>query len=180
MNIIKTIIFIILLFSVGVILENYDIFLSTLYGIDVFINISGAVIPILIATIMFLLSKERITNIIGIVAISIIFYRYSIIMPNMGIVTDMLLPVLYTIMLPWFLSSNEKPQLAYICGTMGALIGADLLNLTKITELQAIAISIGGAGIHDGVFLNGIVALTLVVLFDTLFKIISNRRKEAI
>ena len=79
MNIIKTIIFIILLFSVGVILENYDIFLSTLYGIDVFINISGAVIPILIATIMFLLSKERITNIIGIVAISIIFLIYKLI-----------------------------------------------------------------------------------------------------
>jgi uncharacterized membrane protein len=41
---------------------------------------------------------------------------------------------------------------------MGTLIGADLLNLPRIARLGAPAVSIGGAGTFDGVFLTGILA----------------------
>jgi uncharacterized membrane protein len=68
---------------------------------------------------------------------------------------------------------------AYIAGTIGTLIGADLLNLPRIlrgalvadgagvTPLvngQVVMASIGGAGIYDGIFLTGIVAPLLAVL----------------
>ena len=50
---------------------------------------------------------------------------------------------------------------AYISGSLGTLIGADLLNLGKIQGLGAPVASIGGAGTFDGIFLTGIVAVLL-------------------
>jgi uncharacterized membrane protein len=44
-------------------------------------------------------------------------------------------------------------------GTMGTLIGADILNLDKISSLGAPVASIGGAGTFDGIFLTGILAV---------------------
>jgi uncharacterized membrane protein len=51
---------------------------------------------------------------------------------------------------------------AYISGTLGTLIGADLLNMRAITKLGAPVVSIGGAGTFDGVFLAGVIAVLLV------------------
>ncbi len=48
-----------------------------------------------------------------------------------------------------------------IAGSMGCLLGADVLNLHRIRELGAPVASIGGAGISDGVFLTGIIAVLL-------------------
>ena len=50
---------------------------------------------------------------------------------------------------------------AYVSGTLGTLIGADLLNLSRIQGLGAPVVSIGGAGTFDGIFLTGIVAVLL-------------------
>ena len=57
-------------------------------------------------------------------------------------------------------TTAERPWLAvaYVAGSLGALIGADLSNLRRIAELGAPAIAIGGAGTFDGVFLTGIIA----------------------
>jgi uncharacterized membrane protein len=51
--------------------------------------------------------------------------------------------------------------LAYICGTLGVLVGADLLRLKDIAKIGAPIASIGGAGTFDGIFLTGIVAVLL-------------------
>jgi uncharacterized membrane protein len=53
------------------------------------------------------------------------------------------------------------PVIAYISGTLGTLIGADLLNLRRLGELGAPVVSIGGAGTFDGVFLAGVLAAFL-------------------
>ncbi len=55
---------------------------------------------------------------------------------------------------------NSAPM-AYICGTMGVLIGADLLRLNDIRKIGTPVASIGGAGTFDGIFLTGIVAVLL-------------------
>ncbi|MBN2231069.1 MAG: DUF1614 domain-containing protein [Candidatus Thorarchaeota archaeon] len=46
--------------------------------------------------------------------------------------------------------------------TLGTLIGADLLNLNKLSSLRTGAASIGSAGTWDGVFLTGILAVFLL------------------
>jgi uncharacterized membrane protein len=59
------------------------------------------------------------------------------------------------------LSRKAAAALAYISGTLGTLIGADLLNLGKIHGLGAPVASIGGAGTFDGIFLTSIAAVLL-------------------
>jgi uncharacterized membrane protein len=59
------------------------------------------------------------------------------------------------------LSPANAPPVAYISGTLGTLIGADLMNLKKITGLGAPVASIGGAGTFDGIFLTGIIAVLI-------------------
>ena len=53
------------------------------------------------------------------------------------------------------------PIIAYASGTLGTILGADLLNLHRIRELGAPLVSIGGAGTFDGVFLSGLIAAFL-------------------
>ena len=52
-------------------------------------------------------------------------------------------------------------MVAYISGTFGVLIGADLLNLRNLTALRTPVVSIGGAGTFDGIFLTGIIAVLI-------------------
>jgi uncharacterized membrane protein len=49
-----------------------------------------------------------------------------------------------------------------VAGSMGTLLGADILNLGKVQGLGAPVASIGGAGTFDGIFLTGIVSVLLV------------------
>ena len=63
------------------------------------------------------------------------------------------------------LSRDESAPLAYIAGSLGTLIGADLTNLDKVAGLGAPIASIGGAGTFDGIFLTGILAVLLAGLY---------------
>ena len=54
--------------------------------------------------------------------------------------------------------------LAYIGGSLGTLVGADLLNLDKVQGLGAPVASIGGAGTFDGIFVTGILAVLIASL----------------
>jgi uncharacterized membrane protein len=56
---------------------------------------------------------------------------------------------------------EQSAPLAYICGTLGVLIGADLLRLKDIRKMGVPIASIGGAGTFDGIFITGIVAVLL-------------------
>jgi uncharacterized membrane protein len=56
---------------------------------------------------------------------------------------------------------SVAPALAYVIGSLGTLIGADLMNLGNIQGLGAPIASIGGAGTFDGIFLTGILAVLL-------------------
>ena len=59
------------------------------------------------------------------------------------------------------LNPAQSAPLAYIGGTLGVLIGADLLRLKDIKTMGTPFASIGGAGTFDGIFITGIVAVLL-------------------
>ncbi len=79
--------------------------------------------------------------------------------PGLGIALPVFVPAITTAVVALLLSRRQAAPLAYIGGTLGTLIGADLLNLGQIQGLGAPIASIGGAGTFDGVFLTGIVAV---------------------
>ena len=58
-------------------------------------------------------------------------------------------------------SCRAASPLASLSGSLGTLIGADLLNLDKRHGLGAPMASLGGAGTFDGSFLTGILAVLL-------------------
>jgi uncharacterized membrane protein len=59
------------------------------------------------------------------------------------------------------LSPAHATPVAFIAGTLGPLVGADLLHLRDVEQLNTGIVSIGGAGTFDGILLSGIVALYL-------------------
>jgi hypothetical protein len=80
---------------------------------------------------------------------------------GVGIAIPVFLPPIVAAGTALLLSRRLAPPLAYISGSLGALIGADLLNLGQMHGLAAPIASIGGAGMFDGVFLTGLLAVLL-------------------
>ena len=84
--------------------------------------------------------------------------------PGLGIAVPVFMPVVVTAIVAMLLSREDSAPLAYIAGSLGTLIGADLTNLDKVRGLGAPVASIGGAGTLDGIFLTGILAVLLASL----------------
>ena len=82
-------------------------------------------------------------------------------LPGLGVAIPTFAPAIATTIVSLVLSRKSAAPLAYIAGSLGTLIGADLLNLDKIAELNTPVASIGGAGTFDGIFLTGIVAVLI-------------------
>ena len=131
------------------------------------INVGGAVIPILVSAYLLLThSSLAVYALIGVVVTSILVHLMAKKVKGQGIETPAFLPPLAAAIISILIHPGHGVAvIAYISGSMGALIGADLSNLNGITELGAPMVSIGGAGTLDGVFLTGIIAVVLVSIF---------------
>ena len=125
------------------------------------VNVGGAVIPTLMSTYLVIRYQLWLKATIATAAIAFIIHSMATPVPGIGIAVPVFAPVVATAILAFILSREYAPPLAYIGGSMGTLIGADLLNLDKISSLGAPVASIGGAGTFDGIFLTGILAVLL-------------------
>jgi len=125
------------------------------------VNVGGAVIPTLMSTYLVIRYQLWLKATIATVVIAFIIHSMATPVPGIGIAVPVFAPVVATAILAFVLSREYAPPLAYIGGSMGTLIGADLLNLDKISGLGAPVASIGGAGTFDGIFLTGILAVLL-------------------
>jgi uncharacterized membrane protein len=131
------------------------------------INFGGAIVPILIS--LYVLNAQPIAilpALIGVIIVSSVVHRFARPVRGLGVATPMFIPPIIAALAAWLLGSlfaepNHVDAIAYVGGTMGTLIGADILNLRRIRDLGAPVASIGGAGTFDGVFLTGIVAVLL-------------------
>jgi uncharacterized membrane protein len=128
------------------------------------VNVGGAVIPTLMSTYLVLRYQLWLRAAIAVAVIAIIIHSLASPVQGVGIAVPVFVPVIATAILAFILSREYAAPLAYIGGSMGTLIGADLTNLDKITQLGAPVASIGGAGTFDGIFLTGILAVLLAGL----------------
>jgi uncharacterized membrane protein len=134
-----------------------------LYSIDrgatvVALNVGGALIPILVSLYLLVHTGMYRRMLIGVSVVAAVVHSLAQIVPGVGIAVPMIVPPLVAAGVALPLALRRAPPLAYVSGSMGTLIGADLLNLGKIARLGAPVVSIGGAGTFDGVFLTGILA----------------------
>jgi uncharacterized membrane protein len=125
------------------------------------VNLGGAVIPVFLS--LYLMVKKRLfgKGLLGVAIVTAISHFMAHPVPGVGIAEPTFIPPMVTAAVALLISSEYAPPLAYISGSLGTLIGADLLNLGKIRGLGAPVASIGGAGTFDGIFLTGIVAVLL-------------------
>ncbi len=127
------------------------------------VNVGGCLIPLSLSIYLFSNSSLALSSVVlGITIITAVSYYFSRPVPGLGIGMPIFIAPISAALVGILLSPEYSAALAYISGTMGVLIGADLLNLKVIPKLGSPFASIGGAGTFDGIFITGIVAALLV------------------
>ena len=128
------------------------------------VNVGGAVIPTLLS--IYLLTKNRLweRGLIAIACVAVICHGLAQPVHGVGIALPIFVPPLVAAVIAAVVSWKNAAPLAYAGGSLGVLIGADLLNLGKLQGLGAPVVSIGGAGTFDGIFVTGLMAVLLAGL----------------
>jgi uncharacterized membrane protein len=125
------------------------------------VNVGGSIIPCFIALYLLATTRYPLQALIGIAIVAVVSKLLARPVPGLGIAMPAFIPPAIAALVGLILAPAQAPMVAYISGTFGVLIGADLLNLRNLTALQAPVVSIGGAGTFDGIFLTGIIAVLL-------------------
>jgi uncharacterized membrane protein len=125
------------------------------------INVGGAVIPILFS--LYLLRRAPLwRTIFATIVVAIVIHLVATPVENQGIEVPIWVAPVAAALLGLVLTfGSGAAPLAYIAGTMGTLIGADITNLGNLNDFGPGVLSIGGAGVFDGVFVAGLVAVLL-------------------
>lgn len=134
-------------------------------GTVIAVNIGGAVIPFLLSLYLIIKNKLYIKGLLALAIVAGVVHLLAYPVRGVGIAEPVFFPAAVAAPVAFLLSRARAPALAYIGGSLGTLIGADLLNLGKIQGLGAPIASIGGAGTFDAIFLTGILAVLLASLF---------------
>lgn len=128
------------------------------------VNVGGAVIPVATSIFLFFQTPSVIPLALLItLLVAVIVYTVSRPVKGLGIIVPALIPPLTAALFAIFVGGEWRHIVAYSSGTLGTLIGADLLRLNNIRRLGSAMVSIGGAGTFDGIFLAGIIAVLLAV-----------------
>jgi uncharacterized membrane protein len=130
-------------------------------------NVGGAIIPSLLS--IYLLAKNQLwgRGLLATIGVGVVCHWLAHPEPGLGIAEPVFAPPIAAAIVALLLSRHQAAPLAYIGGSLGTLIGADLSNLDKVRGLGAPVASIGGAGTFDGIFLTGVLAVLLASLFQT-------------
>lgn len=152
------------------------------------INVGGAIVPIVFSAYLLSLTTTSVVAalaaLIIVAAVAKLFARPQ---PRVGVTLPAFVPPIVAALAAHLLvrgmgaDAASAAPVAYIGGTLGTLVGADLLNLPRILRggllgdgntgmtylgetaantpaSNTVIVSIGGAGVFDGIFLTGILA----------------------
>jgi uncharacterized membrane protein len=128
------------------------------------VNVGGAIIPLLMS--FYLLRKAPLLKTALAVAVVATISGLLAEVDANGIRLHfgyLILPVT-AVSVALILARRDAPQVAFIAGTIGAIIGVDLFHLRELIHLGAANMSIGGRGVFDGILTTGIIAAVLAGL----------------
>jgi uncharacterized membrane protein len=144
----------------------------------VLINLGGAIIPTIISLYLFFVSIPGCADnllltylkvLVVLVVVSVTTHRSAQIVEGLGITTPAWGPPTMTVFIIMLINHFSQvvcpTQVAYIGGSLGALIGADLMNMNKVAGVGPV-VSIGGAGTFDGVYLTGLASVLLLLFIS--------------
>lgn len=130
-------------------------------GTVIAVNVGGALIPAAMSLYLLVKNGLWLRALVATFGVTAVCHLVAQPVPGLGIALPVFTPGLSAAVVALLLSRRQTAPLAYISGSLGALIGADLLNLDKVQGLGAPVASIGGAGTFDGIFLTGAVAVLI-------------------
>lgn len=141
------------------------------------LNVGGALVPILVSLYLLLWvipmgepnpTSTYIKVLIVLIIVSLVVHRTSRLVRGLGIATPAFVPPTITALMTLLIyplgPSSNPMRIAYIGGTLGTLIGADLLNIHRLPRLGTPLVSIGGAGTFDGIYTTGLMSVLLILL----------------
>jgi len=127
------------------------------------INVGGAVIPLFLSVYLATIVPSLWQVAVATGLMAVVSKSVARIVPGRGIVLPVFVPPVLSALLALLLAPGFAAPCAYVAGTVGTLVGADVLNLGRLRGFEGM-VSIGGAGLFDGIFLVGIVAVLLTAL----------------
>jgi len=125
------------------------------------VNVGGALIPVILSVYLLIKNKFYVRGALAVAVVVLVTHLLATPVRGVGIGIPIFIPPIVAALAAMAFGWQQPAPLAYISGSLGTLIGADLLNLGKVPGLGAPVASIGGAGTFDGVFLTGIIAVLL-------------------
>ncbi|NIR59595.1 MAG: DUF1614 domain-containing protein [Gammaproteobacteria bacterium] len=126
------------------------------------VNVGGGLVPVLFS--VYLMQHHALPwleIVLATAAVAAVSYAMSRPVPGLGIGMPVFVAPVTAALVAVLLGNEHSAPLAYIGGTLGVLVGADLLRLGDIRRMGTPVASIGGAGTFDGIFITGIVAVLL-------------------
>ena len=128
------------------------------------INLGGAVVPICVSAYLLTQVPSLWQILVATILMAVSTKLLARPVPGTGIVLPMFIPPILAAAFSLLIAREFAAPCAYVSGTLGTLLGADILNLHRFRSLRGVA-SIGGAGVFDGIFLVGIISVFLTALF---------------
>ena len=155
--------------TVSVFGVRYIVPMLTRRSTTIAVNVGGALVPAALSG--YLIAHDRIgwQALAAVMIVGALVHLVARPVPGLGIAVPALLPGVFAALVAVALYTVAGHPvavagLAYAGGTLGTLLGADLVNLPQVRRLGAPVVSIGGAGTFDGVFITGIIAVLLASL----------------
>ena len=124
------------------------------------LNVGGGLIPVILA--IYELIRSDVVAIFWVtIIVTIVSYFSAQIVPGIGIQMNALVAPLTAAISAVLIAQPLASSVAFAGGILGTLIGADLLHLKEIERMSSGVLSIGGAGVFDGIAMCGLFALLL-------------------
>lgn len=125
------------------------------------LNVGGGLIPTILA-ILLSFKAPLIPFLATLAVVTLVSYITAKPVPGVGIIMPIWISPLTSALTASLISPPGTAALvAFSAGILGTLIGADLLHLNDFMKDMPGVLSIGGAGVYDGIFLTGIIAAFL-------------------
>jgi len=131
------------------------------------VNLGGAVIPVVIAIYLLFMSTGSIgistgvPVIVGVILVAALSYVATRRVEGVGLRVPLFMPGLAALLCGLVFAGGiglAAGVTAFVAGTFGTLLGANVANLPKVRELGVAVFSIGGAGTFGAVFIGCILS----------------------
>jgi len=129
------------------------------------VNVGGAVVPAVVSGYLLVRTGSWLDAAVAVAVVAAVTHQAARPAAGVGVLLPPALPAVVAAAVSLVVApAAVAPAVAYIGGTMGTVLGADLANLGWLRHAHASVVSIGGAGTFDAVFVAGVLGVLLTAL----------------